>query len=389
VLSDLEAVKAALSKAASPEDVFGKLDGKTSGERKHALAVSYRRLVAVVHPDHNTSNAAHASELFRSVTEWKAKAESKIDGGTYGDYKPHVAAPPPPDPVGPQIIKMGKRTYVVQDLIASGDLADIYSCTFSEKATDVKCAFKVVQSAGDNDLIENESKVLRAMYPEKQVEEKFYRYLPKLYDTFMLKTPGTANRRVNVLQHADGYVTLADVIRAYPKGLDYRDVVWMFKRVLAAMWFVHSEKKVVHGALIPPHIMIHPTGHGAKIVDWSYAVSDWPSKAGRVKAISKAYKIFYPQEILDKKPVTPATDIYMIGKCAVALLGGDLVTNQMPDTVPKPVRAFVSGLLLGAQARRPDDAGKLHEEFDELLVKLVGKPKYRPLAMPASGARSE
>lgn len=386
MLSDLQAVQAAFSKAISPEDVFGKLDGKTLAERKHALNVSYRKLAGMVHPDHNAADKtshALATDLFRELTDWKTKAEQKLDGGLYGDYKPHVAAPPPPSPVSPQIIKTAKRTYVVQDLITSGDLADIYSCTYSDKSGDVRCAFKVVQSAGDNDLIENESKVLRAMYPEKQAEEKFYRYLPKLYDTFLLKTPGSANRRVNVLQHADGYVTLADVIRAYPKGLDYRDVVWMFKRVLAAMWFVHHEKKVVHGALIPPHIMIHPTGHGAKIVDWSYAVADWPSKAGRVKAISKAYKSFYPAEILEKKPVTPQTDVYMIGKCAVALLGGDLATNQIPDTVPKPIRAFMSGLLLGAQHRRPDDTGKLHEEFDKLLLKLVGKPKYRPLAMPA------
>jgi serine/threonine protein kinase len=385
VLSDLQAVEAFIAKAKSPEDVFGTLSGKSAADQKHALNLSYRKIIVVVHPDHNATDKVSfdlATKLFKELTAWKTQAEEKVDARSYGDYKPHVAAPPPPAPMTPQVIKTPKRTYVVKELISSGDLADLYDCTFSGKSGDERCVFKVVQSAGDNDLAENESKVLRAMYPEKQKEEKFYRYLPKLLDTMVLRTPGTANRRVNVLQYADGYVSLADVIRAHPKGLDYRDVVWMFKRVLAAMWFVNHEKKVVHGALIPPHIMIHPTGHGAKIVDWSYAVSDWPSKAGRVKAISKAYRSFYPAEILEKRPVTPQSDVFMIGKCAVALLGGDLTTNQIPDSVPKPIRVFLSALLLPVQHRRPDDTGKLHEEFDELLVKVVGKPAYRPLAVP-------
>ena len=30
-----------------------------------------------------------------------------------------------------------------------------------------------------------------------------------------------------------------------------------------------------------------------------------------------------------------------------------------------------------------DDAWALLEEFDQMLERLVGKPKYRPLAMPA------
>ena len=55
----------------------------------------------------------------------------------------------------------------------------------------------------------------------------------------------------------------------------------------------------------------------------------------------------------------------------------------MPDSVPPQFRAFLGSCLIEAQARRPDDAWALHEELDELLQRLVGKPRYRPLAMPA------
>jgi len=285
-----------------------------------------------------------------------------------------------------QIIQTPKRKYVVTDLYAEGDLADVYRCTYEEDGKENQAAFKIASSAGDNDFMENEARVLLAMYPKKQVEQRFYRYLPKPLDSFSLRAGRGAVRRVNVIQLADGHVPLSAVMAAYPKGIDYRDAVWMFKRCLAGLWYVHRQKLVVHGAVIPPHLLIHPTGHGCKIVDWCYAVQDWPAKKNHVKAISKAYRAYYAPEIFKKNPPTPQTDLYMLGKTIVALLGGDVATGRMPDAVPKPVRTFISSLVIENQSKRPDDAGKLHEEFDALLESVVGKPKYRPLAMPAGGS---
>jgi hypothetical protein len=56
----------------------------------------------------------------------------------------------------------------------------------------------------------------------------------------------------------------------------------------------------------------------------------------------------------------------------------------MPSAVPRLVQAFLCGCLLPAPARRPQDAWALHDEFGDLLERLVGKPKFRPFAMPKS-----
>ncbi len=187
----------------------------------------------------------------------------------------------------------------------------------------------------------------------------------------------------------------------------------MFKRLLVGIGFVHT-KDVVHGAIIPPHVMVHPIGHGAKIIDWCYAVDlreTDPKKAakaaapdpktawsrlvpptlvnpgpgaGRVKAISAGWKEFYAPEILKKEVVSPSTDIYMAAKCAVYLLGGDVKTGQMPASVPAPIQGFIKSCILASPKGRPQDAWDLHEEFDGLLSKLVGKPTYRELSMPAT-----
>lgn len=34
------------------------------------------------------------------------------------------------------------------------------------------------------------------------------------------------------------------------------------------------------------------------------------------------------------------------------------------------------------RGERPQEAWALHDEFDAILRKLVGRPKYRPLSMP-------
>jgi len=385
VLSDLKAVEAVLLRARCPEDVFLTIAGARPADKLAALKKIYHQMVLVVHPDKYDGQHEElqlAAEVFGKLTDWKKKAEEKIASGSYGDNKPHEPAPAKAR-MDAQIIQTPKRKYVVTDLYAEGDLADVYRCTYEEDGKENQAAFKIASAAGDNDFMENEARVLLAMYPKKQVEQRFYRYLPKPLDSFSLRAGRGAVRRVNVIQLADGHVPLSAVMAAYPKGIDYRDAVWMFKRCLAGLWYVHRQKLVVHGAVIPPHLLIHPTGHGCKIVDWCYAVQDWPAKKNHVKAISKAYRAYYAPEIFKKNPPTPQTDLYMLGKTIVALLGGDVATGRMPDAVPKPVRTFISSLVIENQSKRPDDAGKLHEEFDALLESVVGKPKYRPLAIPA------
>jgi hypothetical protein len=53
----------------------------------------------------------------------------------------------------------------------------------------------------------------------------------------------------------------------------------------------------------------------------------------------------------------------------------------MPDAVPAPMRQFVKACVLEGAKMRPDDAWGLLEEFDELLCRLYGPPKFVDLVM--------
>lgn len=352
-ISDLKAAAARIDRARTPEDLFGVLRG-TKEERLKALAVAYRRLVLVVHPDvHDAAFAPLAQRAFVRATALRDDAERAICGVKRTDRR---------------IVTARKRTYVVGDLLREGDLADLFACTYVERAEEQRAVFKACRAEEDGDLLENEARVLRELYPSGQREEKFFRYLPRLVDSFVMDDDTGARRRVNVFPHFEEHVSLEDVMNAHPHGLDWRDGMWILKRLLAAFGWIHRQG-VVHGAILPPHVLVHPVNHGARIVDWSYATHE----GTRVTALSSPWRAFYAPEIPNKEAVGPQTDIFMIAKTVKAIL--------RPD-IPEPIARFLATCLAPPRARRPDDAWALHEDLDELLRRLVGKRCYRPLAMP-------
>ncbi len=340
------------------EDLFGTLEGTAEEKRRH-LQTAYRELAQLVHPDKHPRIAHRAQEAFVALTRLKEIAERKIRAGTYGDRRP------PPDARPPTVITTPTTTYRVGEMLFAGDVCDHYTCTFEDKTG----VLKIARSPADDDLVENEANVLGVLYPRNAADEKFRRYLPRLVDSFRMRSDAGTLRRVVLLPSFGPWSTLEDIQQVYPRGLDFRDVVWMFKRMLVGLGWVHQQG-YVHGAIVPPHVLVHPVHHGARIMDWGYAV-----KIGeKVRARVKRFADLYAPEIAAKEPATPASDIYMAARIARSMLDKD---------APARLLTFLSTLTVQQPKRRPDDAWRVHEELDELLLRLVGKPKYRPLAMPA------
>ena len=80
-------------------------------------------------------------------------------------------------------------------------------------------------------------------------------------------------RRASLRERAGGWYTLAEVRRAYPMGVDPKDMAWMWRRLLVALGFAHLNG-VIHGAVLPDNISILPGQHGLLLENWSQAVVD-------------------------------------------------------------------------------------------------------------------
>jgi hypothetical protein len=235
---------------------------------------------------------------------------------------------------------------------------------------------KVARKEVHNVLLKNEARILRAFDHEDVVAASARPFLPELIDSFMYRHK-SVNRQTNAMVALEGFYTLEEVIAAYPDGLFWRDMVWMLRRMLVAVGFAHSNG-YVHGAVLPPHVLIHPEEHGLVLCDWTCAVED----GEKVRLVLSRYRGWYPAEVTGKEPVGPETDIFMVMRCAVFLLGGDPLTGALPERAPARLRAFIRGCSQERMSRRPDDAWKLLEELDEIL----GRRKFRPFTMPGAPA---
>lgn len=249
--------------------------------------------------------------------------------------------------------------YEATPLIA-GELCDLYLCT---------CGETILKSPREDEADEalmNEAFALSVLI--KKTEDK--RMLPFVPEPMEI---GGVN---HVFRYLDGFYTLEQV-REKHGPLDPRDMAWMFRRLLVVLGFAHRVD-IVHGAVVPSHVMIHPEKHGLVLVDWCYARTERDSVLLRT---SEKYADWYPVEVKDEAPVGPATDLDMAARCMIWLVGGDPVTATLPDDLAREYKAFFAPLNAWDVVGRYDDAWKTKALFEELLARLYGARKFRPFSM--------
>lgn len=352
MVSEATQAVARVDEASSPEDVFGGLSGSNEEQLQEAAYV-YRSLARLVHPD-----AGGDTDAFAKLSNLWTECQSRIRAGVYGS----VAAA-----AHGLRVSGRKHAYTLGYRVAHGDIADVYAAT-DEDAT--KVAFKLVRHHRNNDVMTNDWQMGRKVF--REVDPQWRMYFPEPVESMMVRDPSTkVNRRANVTAMLDGFFTLAEVMAAYPNGVPPKDMAWMWRRVLVALGAAH-QAGVIHGAVLPEHILIHPEQHGVVLVGWSAAVED----GGTISLLSSEYRDWYPPEVLGKKPASPETDIYLAARSFIALSGG-----MEGGLLPKAMRAHFRACLL-PQAQRPGDAWETKDSFTDVLERLYGPRKFRPFVMP-------
>jgi hypothetical protein len=349
-----------LHSAAGPADVFGTL----AGDPQAALKRRYRELVTIAHPDRNATRVDEATEACKALQEWYAAAQRHLSQGVYG-AAPHISA----------ATKL--HQYVGYAPPLQGDLCELFPAEAGGDAV----LLKVARQARNNDLLQAEAQALRKI--ARAIEGQPARaHFPTVVEHFLLRDAAGAQRHTNVLRAESSYVSLAEVLRAYPRGLDPADAAWMFNRTLAALGVAHS-LGIVHGAVHLDHVLVRPNDHNGMLIDWCYSVP----VGEPLKAISPPYAADYPPEVQARQPATPATDLFMAARCMARLLGANPSTLELPASVPRPIRMLLSACLLPAPQRRADDAWQIFEDFREILGRLYGPPRFRPFHMPITVKR--
>jgi hypothetical protein len=233
--------------------------------------------------------------------------------------------------------------------IARGEASDVFLGRRDGRFTEL-VVIKALRTRAQQDLFAHEEEALEALEKSgAQGAPHFTRLVPQrvAFGTARLGMNGEAGEHmVAVHRYRSGFVhTWDDVAASYPQGIAPEACVWMWKRVLELLGFIHASGWV-HGAVVSPHLLVHARDHGVVLVGFS--------RAARASA------------------ATPSTDVAMSARAVLRLIGASRAT------LAKPL-----GDLLDEQARTPSDAAWLvRDKLDAVARDVFGPPKYVPFQMP-------
>ena len=301
----------------------------------------YKKLAKLCHPDIVTESSLkpRARRAFQRLTDLYAKINGK--------------------PAPFSAVMIGK--WAIEAPLAKGDIADLYVARDPNGKMPFpgEVVFKIARSPKDNDLMKAEADALTKMHADPRTG--FKNYIPELFTTLM-----ASGRQANVIGKSKGHHSLVDILTLFPDGLDFRHVIWMGNRLLSALGFAHRNG-VVHGAILPQHLLYHPSTHSLVVVGWGQSVV-----SGALKATVAGSKYMYPKEVAAKRVVTPALDIYMAFQ----------VLRLASDTIPRRLQALFDWCHAESPKARPQDAWELQDRWRALAKEEYGKPKYLELKLP-------
>lgn len=189
----------------------------------------------------------------------------------------------------------------------------------------------------DIDPLLNEHRVLSKLSEsESQGFHHFGRLIPQLVtrgvmtsEDRLLNLGGTT--QVLVYRWFSGFVdSLEDVLAENPRGISPRSMIWMWKRALELLGWIHKSG-FAHNAVLPEHVLIHARDHGLTFCGWS--------RASQLKMKVSEYVIgrdfYYAGN--ERSAAAAGRDIGMLARVMFKLIGGDTQTMETPFETPQAI----------------------------------------------------
>lgn len=281
------------------------------------------------------------------------------------------------DPGRPRFWLAGSR-YRMLGLLAAGETSDVFLAQRDHRLSE-RVIVKVLRAQEDRDLFDGEWKTLSALQTSTaRGSAHFTRLLPQpvAHGEGRLGVRGNEGLRLlSIFAFASGFVHAFDDVRGtYPRGVPGNAAVWLWKRTLELLAFVH-ESGWVHGAVLPRHLLVHARDHGVRLCGWSSATN--LGKA--LPAVPANDEAFYPEAIWRGGRASAATDISMSARSMLWLLGG--TPRKAVGNTP-PALAQLMEKYAEADAGGFGDARAVIAALTAAAEEAYGPPKFVPFAMP-------
>lgn len=276
-------------------------------------------------------------------------------------------------------VSIGDRHWALEKLIAHGDIADVYTARLARWPTEL-VILKLLRDRQDTDPFDNEWHALQVLQKSDALgAETFTQLIPQPVIHGDIPGGALAGSRVSIFRWANGFHhTFDEVIQAYPQGIPPRASIWIWRRILEVLSFIHASG-MAHGAVLPTHLLIQDNEHGVRLVGYS--------STGRLnekwRSVSPKYEVFYPKPAQAWSNLTAQIDLMMSARCIAAILGGDPESLSLPGTVPAPLAGIVQRIALSPPVQAANKgAWAIREELGEIASQVFGPPQFIPIVMP-------
>ena len=249
--------------------------------------------------------------------------------------------------------------------LAVGHSSDVFLATRTTRLTE-RLLLKVLRSAEDEALLQNEQAVLAKLEASSERGTAYFTSLvPQRAFSGLLEGPGFARRFAAAFRQAPGFAhTLEQLLQQYPGGADPRHAIWIWRRALELLDWLHRSG-VVHGALLPAHIVLDAREHSIGLVGFSCAGSAGTPLA----AMDSRQATFYPAA--DPQTLSAAGDLAMLARSIVHALGGE--PTRVPSHVPAPLAALLAEQAAGSAALGALD---LSRKVSAVARECFGAPQF-------------
>lgn len=166
-------------------------------------------------------------------------------------------------PLG-RVVALGAMRFEVLGTLGSGQLADVFLAQrvspFPERVV-----LKLAHHGTPAGALTTELQTLRAL---QTINAPGAAYFSQRLPQPVMAGVTSEGQEALVLRHPTGFWgSLKAVKRHAPNGIDPRHAVWMWRRVLEVLGYLH-ENKWTHGDLAADHLLVHPRDHGVLMIGW-------------------------------------------------------------------------------------------------------------------------
>jgi len=218
-----------------------------------------------------------------------------------------------------RVVSVAQGRYGLIAGLGGGESSQVYLAQrihpFGERVT-----LKLARTDNADAALQYEAEAIRQLQSLKAAGSAYFSLrLPQLVACGTARDGASPDRHALVLRHPTGFWgSLADVMRGHGMGVDPRHIVWMWRRVLEVLAYLH-DNGWQHGDLCPEHLLVHPRNHGVQMIGWTRARHGGP---GAVQ------------------------DLMQLAWSMRMLLAGQAASGDHPPPLPASTPAPLAALLL-------------------------------------------